>query len=195
MCVWSHFSHVWLFVTEWTVAHQAPLSTGFSRQDYWSGQPCPPPGDLPNPGIEPTSLMSPALVGRSFTTSATWEALKCIYVVPDTILNTWHVLDSFILTTPLDHYTTFAEKALVYSILLSPYFTILLNGWNNYMVKTMREIKGYTSAHVQMGYPATTFKWGPEWAPAFPLHPSWLCTDSRQSWRLAALGAGQFSLG
>ena len=47
---------------------------GFSRQDYWSGLPCPLPGDLPDPGIEPTSFMSPALAGRFFTTSATGEA-------------------------------------------------------------------------------------------------------------------------
>ena len=60
----------------WTVAHQAPLSMGFSRQEYWSGLPCPPPGDLCDPGIEPTSLTSPALADRFFTTSATWEALK-----------------------------------------------------------------------------------------------------------------------
>ena len=65
---------VWLSVTPWTVAHQAPLSMGFSRQEYWSGLPCPPPGDLPDSGIEPESLMSPALAGRFFTTSATWEA-------------------------------------------------------------------------------------------------------------------------
>ena len=44
-----------LFATPWTVAHQAPLSIGFSRQEYWSGLPCPPPGDIPNPGIEPRS--------------------------------------------------------------------------------------------------------------------------------------------
>ena len=56
------------------VTSQAPLSMGFSRQEYWSGLPCPPPGDLPNPGIEPVSLTSPALAGRFFTTSATWEA-------------------------------------------------------------------------------------------------------------------------
>ena len=61
-------------MTPWTVAHQAPLSMGFSRQECWSGLPCPPPGDLPDPGIEPVSLMSPALAGGSFTTSATWEA-------------------------------------------------------------------------------------------------------------------------
>ena len=51
----SCFSHVWLFATPWTVAHQAPLSTEFSRQEYWSGLPCPSPGDLPDPGIEPKS--------------------------------------------------------------------------------------------------------------------------------------------
>ena len=53
------------FVTPWTVAHQAPLSMGFSRQEHWSGLPCPPPGDLPNPGTEPTSPEVPALAGRS----------------------------------------------------------------------------------------------------------------------------------
>ena len=56
---------VWLFATPWTVAHQAPLSTGFSRQEHWSGLPFPPPGDLPDAGIEPTSLSSPALAGGS----------------------------------------------------------------------------------------------------------------------------------
>ena len=57
-------SHVWLFVTPWTVANQTLLSMEFSRQEYWSGLLCPPPGDLPNPGIEPTS---PALAGKFFT--------------------------------------------------------------------------------------------------------------------------------
>ena len=52
-CVLGHFSCVWLFVTLWTVAHQAPLSMGFSRQEYWSGLPCLPPGSLPSPGIKP----------------------------------------------------------------------------------------------------------------------------------------------
>ena len=51
-----------------------PLSMGFSRQEYWSGLPCPSPGDLPDAGIEPASLMSPDLAGKFFTTSATWEA-------------------------------------------------------------------------------------------------------------------------
>ena len=53
---------------------QAPLSMGFLRQEYWRGLPFPTPGDLPNPGIEPASLESPALAGRFFTTSATWNA-------------------------------------------------------------------------------------------------------------------------
>ena len=58
------------------LAHQAPLFMGFSRQEYWSGLPCPPPGDLPDPGIEPTS---PALAGGFLTTSTTWEAQEVGY--------------------------------------------------------------------------------------------------------------------
>ena len=71
----SRFAHVRLFGTLWMVAYQAPLSRGFSRQEYWSGLPCPPPGDLPDPGIESMSLTSPALVG-SLPLSATWESEK-----------------------------------------------------------------------------------------------------------------------
>ena len=67
-------SHVQLFVTPWTVARQTLLSMGFSREEYWSGLTCLPPGDLPDPGIEPVSLMSPPLAGGIFTTSATREA-------------------------------------------------------------------------------------------------------------------------
>ena len=65
-CMLSHFSHVWLFSTPWTVALQAPLPMGFSRQEYWSGLLDPSPGDLPNPGTEPVSLMSLALAGGLF---------------------------------------------------------------------------------------------------------------------------------
>ena len=76
---WTHrCSNVSESVTSLTIACQAPLSLGFPRKEYWSGLPCPPPGDLPDPGIEPVPLSSPALVGRFFTTwdsSATWEAL------------------------------------------------------------------------------------------------------------------------
>ena len=60
-----------LLETSWTVALQAPLSMGFFRQEYESGLPCPPPGNLPDPGIEPTSFKYSALAGRFVTTSAT----------------------------------------------------------------------------------------------------------------------------
>ena len=63
VCVLICFSHVRVFMTLWTVAQQVPLSMGFSRQEYWSGLPRPPPGDLPHSEVEPTVLMSPALAG------------------------------------------------------------------------------------------------------------------------------------
>ena len=78
------FSHVWLFVTQWTIAHQPPPSVEFTRQEYWNGFPFPSARDLPDPGIEPMSLTSPELASSFFffclfvcfffTTSATWEA-------------------------------------------------------------------------------------------------------------------------
>ena len=75
MIVLTHFSYVQLLVTPWTVACQAPLSMGFSRQEYWSGLLFPTPGDLPDPGTNSIFLMSPALAGEFFTTNATWESL------------------------------------------------------------------------------------------------------------------------
>ena len=74
VCVLSHFSCVRLFATLWTVASQTPLSMGFSRQEYWSESPCPPPGHLPSSRMEPVSLVSSALAGGFFTTRASWEA-------------------------------------------------------------------------------------------------------------------------
>ena len=64
-CVLRCFSHVQLFAALWTAAHQAPLSVGFSRHEYCSGLPCPSPGDLPNPGIKPSSFTYPSLAGGS----------------------------------------------------------------------------------------------------------------------------------
>ena len=64
----NHFSHFWLFATLWTIAYQALLSMALSRQEYWTGLPCCPPGDLSDPGTEPVSPMSPALAGGFFTT-------------------------------------------------------------------------------------------------------------------------------
>ena len=65
--VLSSLSRVWLCATLWAVVHQAPLSIGFSRQEYWSGLPCPSPGELPNPGIKPLSPNCLALAGDSIT--------------------------------------------------------------------------------------------------------------------------------
>ena len=72
------FTPVWLFAIPWSVVHQVPLFMEVSRQEYWSGLPFPTPRDLPNPGIEPSSLVSPALAGGFFTTNVTWEAsVRC----------------------------------------------------------------------------------------------------------------------
>ena len=70
---WLLLTPVRLFATPWTIAHQVPLPLGFPKQEYWSGLPFPPPGNLPHPGIEPEALMSPTLAGRFFTTGTTWE--------------------------------------------------------------------------------------------------------------------------
>ena len=65
----------------WTIACQAPLSVGFSRQEYWCGLPCLLPGDLPDPGIKPACLLPPEFAGGFFTTSVTWEAHYCCRAV------------------------------------------------------------------------------------------------------------------
>ena len=83
----THFSHVQLYVTLWAVTHQALLSMGFSKQEYWCGLPCPPPGDLLDPGTEPTSLMLPTLAGRFFTINATSEAPIHVYSRLNLIVN------------------------------------------------------------------------------------------------------------
>ena len=75
-CVLSHFSCVELFATLWAIAGQPPLSMGFSKQEYWSELPCTLPGDLPDPGIEPESLMSLVLADEFFTTAAAAKSLQ-----------------------------------------------------------------------------------------------------------------------
>ena len=75
-CVPSHFSRVQLFTTLWTVAFQAPLSMGFSRQENWNVLPFPPPGDLPDSRIEPASHESPALAGGSLPPAPSGKCLK-----------------------------------------------------------------------------------------------------------------------
>ena len=83
MNVWS-CSHLQLCVTPWTVAWQAPLSVKVPRQGYWSGLPYPPPGDLPNPGIEPGSLTSPAQAAVFFTSHlgclVRWQFVKTLHL-------------------------------------------------------------------------------------------------------------------
>ena len=69
---------VWLFATPWTVAHQAPLSMGILQAGYWRGLPCPPPGDLPNPGIEPRS---PALQADSLPAELPWKPDEYSYML------------------------------------------------------------------------------------------------------------------
>ena len=105
-CVLSHFSHARHFVALWTVACQAPLSMGFSRANYWSGLPCPLPGDLPDPGIKPTShyISRPALAGGFFTTSAIWEALIPPLYIPINITNSVCKFEEcFFATQPKKH--------------------------------------------------------------------------------------------
>ena len=73
-------SHAWLFVTLWTVARQVPLFTGFSRQEYWSGLPCPSPGDLPHPGIEHMSPVYPALQADSLPAEPSGQPKGTLYI-------------------------------------------------------------------------------------------------------------------
>ena len=78
MCVCSYFSHVRLFTTLWTTAHQAPLSMGFFRQEYWSGLPCPSPRNFPDSGIEPVSSVAPTLQVDSYcwATGEAWKEVR-----------------------------------------------------------------------------------------------------------------------
>src|SRR5574337_1166978 len=82
--VLSHFSCIRLFVTLWTIALQAPLSMGFSRQEYWGGLPCSPPGDLPNPGIKPASTVAPALQADCLPLSHQGSLYVCVYIYINT---------------------------------------------------------------------------------------------------------------
>ena len=86
VCALSYFSYIQLFAILWTIALQAPLFMGFSRQECWSGLPCPPPGDLPNQGTEFASASFYCMSGRFFTHWTTWEAPLNAYHVPISIL-------------------------------------------------------------------------------------------------------------
>ena len=100
-CMLNHFSHVWLSEILWTVTCQAPLSMGFSRQEYWSGLPCPPPGAPPNWGIKPAFPVSPALQAASLPLShhahkAVVFPTHSVWVFPGTVVSAWIML-SFLL--------------------------------------------------------------------------------------------------
>ena len=85
-CVLSHFSHVWFFATLWTVLRQAPLSMGFSRQEYWSGLPFPSLRDLPFPGIKSSTHMTPPLAGKLtsiFSGAAVREGILATDIQPE----------------------------------------------------------------------------------------------------------------
>ena len=90
-CVLSDFSRVWLFVTPWTVAHQAPVSMGFSRQEYWSGLPCPPPGDLPDPELN-----------QQPSVSYTSKRFFLLFVFVCLFFNHWSHLGSAILNSNIN---------------------------------------------------------------------------------------------
>ena len=138
----NHFSCVQLFATLWTVACQAPLSMGFSRQEYWSELPCPPPGYLPNPGIEPGSLTSPALAGGFFTTSAIWVVTK---KYPNCSLtkkkDTWRSYNHNRKFYYSSQKILFVHTLFIYKSLLS----LLFSRWGN--VKT-RKVKYFAQSHV-----------------------------------------------
>ena len=93
----SCFSCVRLSVTLWTIALQDPLSMGFSRQEYWSGLPCPPPGDLPHPGIEPMSPEAPALQTDSLPLRHWGKPIYRLYIHTHTQTHT-HIFISYLVS-------------------------------------------------------------------------------------------------
>ena len=88
-CVLSHFSPVWLLVTPWTLAYQTPLCMEFPCQEYRSGLPCPPPGNLPYPGIEPASCISPALQADSSLAEPLGKPISSYPCLQGSDFNTW----------------------------------------------------------------------------------------------------------
>ena len=102
----------------------APLSMGFSRLEYWSGLPCPPPGELPNPGIKPVTLKSSALAGRFFTTSTSWEAPQKYALrlqIRVTAVKVWEKKKS------VDCYECFHRAYCAYNIFLPFHLTFFLD--------------------------------------------------------------------
>ena len=123
MCV-QLLSHIRLFATLWTVAHQAPLSMGYSRQEYWKGLPFPTPGDLPHPGIEPTSLASPPLAGGFSNPNTTCAPGS--YSNPDNCISTQkqhlHILNPIpVLRRLLSSYGKWVRMSITHPVSLADF--------------------------------------------------------------------------
>ena len=101
MCPWV-LSHDQLLPTPWTVAYKVPLCMGFSRQEYWSRLPCLPLGDLPDPGMEPESSVSPALAGMFVTTSAAWETKNAGCLPKRWLIHVQSLNRVWLFVTPMD---------------------------------------------------------------------------------------------
>ena len=115
-----YYSHVRLFVTPWTVAHQAPLSIGFSRQEYWRGLPCPPPGGLPDSGIEHISLASPALQAGSLPLSHLGS--QYIYILSYLITDLYNLKCFMPMNiSPQHSYKLFPQRDFLFLVLLLVY--------------------------------------------------------------------------
>ena len=112
------------------IACQAPLSMGFSRQEYWSGLPCPPPGDLPDPEIKPMSLTFPALAGRFFTTSATWEDSQSVSRPP----NSTAFFSSLPLTNMSKTFNIVFPKTATFFSFCSCYLFVVSSNQLNYVI-------------------------------------------------------------
>ena len=127
-CMPSHFCRVWLFAPLYDCSPLGSSVHGNLQVEYWSRLSCPPPGDLRNPGIKPTSLMFPASAGRFFTTSATWEPPQWIVQVPKDVL--WNLRVTVF-------FTEFLLLLYIKYIIISEYVTVSrkckrikgLNGW------------------------------------------------------------------
>ena len=131
VCMVSSFSRVQLFETSWTIAHQAPLSMGFSRQEYWSGLPFTSAGDLSDPGMEPTSLISPALAYRFFITIATCEAI--VYICMCVCVYTLNILFHYGSSQDIEYssvcYTVYSRSLLLIRLIytsLHPIYVVVV---------------------------------------------------------------------
>ena len=123
----SCFSHIWVFATLWIVVHQASLSMGFSRQDYWSGLPCPPPGDLPCPGIKPAApALQADLALLSHQGSPCWTILTVYRTLYKSYSRTWFTFYFGFCQAFTAIYNTFQFQTLSTECKILKYFMVEL---------------------------------------------------------------------